>query len=140
MLLNLEGIENMSKYLIDTNIFVDLLRDNLDIENFTVRGELAICSITLCELYYGAERTLKPNSSIEGVDSLVKDLNLRIVGFDSSTSKIFAKIKVDLEKSGQRLEDFDLMIAAIAIQNNMILVTNNLKHFKRIEGLKLWTK
>ncbi|WKZ25458.1 MAG: type II toxin-antitoxin system VapC family toxin [bacterium] len=130
----------MSKYLIDTNIFVDLLRDNLDIQNFSVKGDLATCSITLCELYYGAEKTSKPSSSIEGIESLTKDLNLRILDFDENTSKIFAKIKIELEKIGQRLEDFDLMIAATAIQNDMVLVTNNLKHFKRIKGLKIWTQ
>lgn len=137
MLLNLERIENMSRYLVDTNIFVDLLRDNLDIENFSIRGQLAICSVTLCELYYGAEKTSKPSSSIEGVDNLIKDLSLKVVSFDSPTSKVFAKIKVDLEKSGQRLEDFDLMIAATAMQNSMILVTNNVRHFSRIKSLEI---
>lgn len=130
----------MSKYLIDTNIFVDLLRNNLDIENFSIEGDLVTCSVTLCELYYGAERTSNPSRSIQGIESLVKDLNLKILAFDGDTSKTFAKIKVRLEKSGQRLEDFDLMIAATAIQNDMTLVTNNLKHFKRIEGLRLWIK
>ena len=51
--------------------------------------------------------------------------------------KIFGKIKADLKKEGKIINDSDLFIASIAISNKMRLVTNNDKHFKRIEDLKI---
>jgi predicted nucleic acid-binding protein len=49
--------------------------------------------------------------------------------------EVFGLIKADLEKVGSPLDDFDLIIASCAIAHNLILVTNNTKHFKRIAGL-----
>jgi tRNA(fMet)-specific endonuclease VapC len=51
--------------------------------------------------------------------------------------EIFAKLKADLRKQGAMLMDFDLMIAAISLRNDLILVTNNHMHFSRIPGIKL---
>ena len=49
----------------------------------------------------------------------------------------FGSLKVELERGGQRLEDFDLMIAAAALSLNLRLVTNNTRHFNRIPGLSI---
>jgi predicted nucleic acid-binding protein len=59
----------------------------------------------------------------------------------NAVAETFGMLKADLEKIGIRLDDFDLAIAACALANNLILVTNNTKHFERIEGLKQenWT-
>lgn len=58
------------------------------------------------------------------------------------TAEIFGRLKSGLEASGNRLDDFALMIARSALAHNLILVTNNEKHFQRIDGLKLenWCK
>lgn len=130
----------MSKYLIDTNILIDLLRNKLDVSKFVVSGDLAVSTITLSELFYGAERTYSPQSSYNLIDKLINELNLKILSFDDKSSKLFATLKVKLEKQGQKLEDFDLMIASVAVCEKRILITSNLKHFDRIEELKLWTK
>jgi len=55
---------------------------------------------------------------------------------------VFGRLKAQLESSGARLDDFDLAIAASALAYDLTLVTNNVKHFRRVEGLKLanWTK
>jgi predicted nucleic acid-binding protein len=50
---------------------------------------------------------------------------------------IFGTMKSSLEQSGSPLDDMDLMIAATALLDNLVLVTNNLKHFQRIDGLKI---
>ena len=50
---------------------------------------------------------------------------------------MFGKLKADLEKDGKIIDDADLFIAACALANDAVLVTNNEKHFKRIKGLKL---
>ena len=65
--------------------------------------------------------------------------NFKILQFDKNSSQIFAKSKAKLKKQGKIIADMDLMIASIAISNKAILYTNNLKHFNRIDGLKiLW--
>jgi len=55
---------------------------------------------------------------------------------------IFAEEKARLQKKGNIVDDFDLLIGATVLANNMILVTNNEKHFKRLKGIQLenWTK
>jgi tRNA(fMet)-specific endonuclease VapC len=60
-----------------------------------------------------------------------------IVGITRSTIEAFADVKMALDKKGESIEDFDLLIAASALSLNYTLVTNNTKHFNRIEGLQL---
>jgi len=63
--------------------------------------------------------------------------NFKILQFDKNSSEIFAKLKAKLKKQGNIIADMDLMITSIAISNKAILFTNNLKHFNRIEKLKI---
>jgi predicted nucleic acid-binding protein len=64
-----------------------------------------------------------------------------VIPLGSESTQIFGMLKSQMERKGTRLDDFDLAIAATALAHNLILVTNNLNHFKRIAGLKLanWT-
>jgi len=66
--------------------------------------------------------------------------NFKILEFTKNSSLIFAKEKAILKKSGNIIADMDLMIASIAIENDCILITNNIKYFQRIENLKLEKK
>ena len=63
--------------------------------------------------------------------------NMEIISSDEKSAEIFGMIKVDLEKQGTPLDDFDIVIASCALVHNLTLVTNNIKHFKRIDGLRL---
>ena len=60
-----------------------------------------------------------------------------ILPFDACAGKEFARIKVELQQKGTPLADMDMMIASICKANGGILVTNNIKHFEKIEGLPL---
>ena len=64
-----------------------------------------------------------------------------IVPIGSECADVFGMLKASLKKTGKILDDFDLIIAACAMTGNLTLVTNNTKHFGRIDGLKLanWT-
>lgn len=66
---------------------------------------------------------------------------MEIIPSGRGSAEIFGSYKSKLEKLGTFLDDFDLIIASCALANNMTLVTNNVRHFERIEGLKLtnWT-
>jgi tRNA(fMet)-specific endonuclease VapC len=73
--------------------------------------------------------------NIELLNEFTSELN--ILYLDTECGKIFGKIKADLKKEGKIINDSDLFIASIAINNKMRLVTNNDKHFKRIEDLQV---
>jgi len=101
---------------------------------------LRICAITLLELYYGAYKSEKSISNLVKVRRIEKAFD--ILPVDDAIAETFGMIKSTLESVGTPLDDFDLIIASCALAHNLTLVTNNEKHFHRIEGLKLenWTR
>ena len=62
---------------------------------------------------------------------------LTIYSDSNDSAELFGKIKAKLKTSGCMIEDFDILIASIAIVNGCILVTNNVHHFERIDEIKL---
>jgi len=95
----------------------------------------AISIITFGELLYGAKRSTQRDKYTSIVYRLAEIFP--IVGITRSTIEAFADVKMALDKKGESIEDFDLLIAASALSLNYTLVTNNTKHFNRIEGLQL---
>ena len=73
-------------------------------------------------------------------EAFVKD-NI-VIPMTESSAKISAELYSTLRKSGKTIDDIDLLIAGVAIDNDLTLVTNNESHFNRIPGLKIenWTK
>lgn len=126
------------KCLLDTNILIDHIRGKKEIKIDLLEEESAISIITLAELYYGAAKSNDPKKTFTIVRKLILDLGLKVLTPDEEAVFQFGKMKAELEVKGTRLEDFDLLIAATAKAQNLILVTKNLKHFKRIAGLKLY--
>lgn len=125
------------KYLLDTNILVDHIRGKEVINQVFIGDKVAISIITLAELIHGVYKSDNPKNSLSKIDYTLDKLNLQVEDLSEDIVHTFGEIKANLEKQGQRLEDFDLLIAATAIVNNLILVTRNIKHFKRIKGLRL---
>jgi len=89
------------------------------------------------ELYYGVYKSQKVTSNLAKIKTLEQAFNVLPIGMESV--EIFGMLKAQLEIKGTRLDDFDLIIASCALANNLTLVTNNIRHFQRIEGLKLTT-
>ena len=87
------------------------------------------------ELYYGAYKSQKVTSNLAKIKTL--ENSLEIIPLGKESVEIFGIYKSKLEKAGTPLDDFDLMLASCALAHNLVLVTNNVKHFRRIEGLKL---
>ena len=87
----------------------------------------------MAELYTGAYKSGKA-SELSQVEWL--DANIYCLPFDKSY-KTYAKIRASLENQGYRIDDIDLIIASIAINNDLTLVTSNARHFARIPVLKL---
>ena len=126
------------KYLLDTNILIDHIRGKKEIDIDILKKGAGISIITLGELYYGSQKSSNPQKTLKLIRKLLHDLGLQVQILDEEMVFEFGKIKAELEIKGIRLEDFDLLIAATAKTENLTLVTKNLKHFKRITGLKLY--
>jgi len=100
---------------------------------------LKVSVISLMELYYGAFKSERIAGNLAKVRKIEQHLETVPVGIE--VAEIFGMLKSDMESKGMRLDDFDLIIASSALAHNLILVTNNLRHFERVEGLKIenWT-
>ena len=126
------------KYMLDTNICIYIIKKKPIRVLQTLKkkdiGEVCISSITLAELEYGVEKSkYKLKNQLALVEFLAP---IEILGFEDSAAKQFGKIRAKLESKGIVIGPFDLQIAAHAISENLILVTNNLKEFSRVSKLK----
>lgn len=95
-----------------------------------------ISTITISEIVYGAYKSSRPDYHIERLEKLLLPA-VNIVGFDTKSSYICGRLRADLQQKGMVLSLADLQIASIALANDLILITGNTKHFKRIDRLKI---
>lgn len=130
------------KYLLDTNICIYFLKGKFGlVETFDKIGfeNLYISEITIAELKFGAAKSDKPEKNKLVINKLANKFK-QIPIFNSLD--IFAVEKARLRNDGNIVDDFDLLIGSTAIVNEMILVTNNEKHFNRLRNIQIenWTK
>lgn len=125
------------KYILDTDVVIDHLRGKKPI-GADVLADAVISIITLGELIHGANKSDESKGALSKLSREITKLGLKVENLDEQIIYEFGNIKAELELCGERLEDFDLLIAATAIVGGLTLVTRNLKHFRRINGLKLY--
>ena len=101
------------QYLLDTNILIDFLAKEKK------------------EEYY--------NNEIKKINKLIEYFDILPL---SHQAEQYGKIKSDLKKKGEIIDEFDMLIAGQALSENLTVVTDNIKHFNRIDGLKItnWLK
>jgi tRNA(fMet)-specific endonuclease VapC len=126
-------------YLLDTNTCIYFLNSSSEkiISQFKrlSPSKIILPSITVAELFYGAEKSKAKKKNWAIVENFVS--TFKIVPFDEKSCEIYARIRASLDKSGVPIGPMDLLIASISLSNNSILVTNKTKEFRRIKGLKL---
>ena len=93
-----------------------------------------ISELTLAELYYGAYKSNAPIKHIEEITKIKE--RFKVISISSSLEE-FGKLKADMERTGNRIDDFDLFIGATAITHDFTMVTDNLKHLGRIPGIQI---
>ncbi len=142
--IKLQAKENplMIKYLLDTNIVIFTIkrRPEFLLPKFNQYVEqLAISTITLAELLYGAEKSSNSAKNLATVNDFVSRLN--VLPYDELAAFHYGDIRATLEKQGKRIGDNDLHIAAHARSKGLIVVTNNTREFERVDGLRIedWT-
>ncbi len=131
----------MKKYLLDTNICIFYLKGRFDLDTKVRNVGVENCfisEITVAELKFGAENSEHVERNRSVVTNLLSVFQV-IPVFGSLD--VYAKEKARLRKRGDLIDDFDLLIGATAIANELIMVTNNTKHFVRMDGMILedWT-
>lgn len=126
-------------FLLDTNICIFLIKkknpkvlENLK-KNLT-KG-IYISSLTIAELEFGIEKSeFKDRNRV----ALIEFLSIfNILSFNAKDAGFYGRIRADLEKKGNMIGSIDLLLAAQALANNLTIVSNNRKEFKRIKDLKL---
>jgi tRNA(fMet)-specific endonuclease VapC len=125
------------KAMLDANVCIRVLRDRpVHIkERFKSEAHaLGISTIVLHELYYGAERSERPDVQRANVDAFTAQLT--IADFDPSAAEHAADIKANLAAQGNLIGPNDLLIAGHARSLGLKLITGNLKEFNRVDGLR----
>ena len=127
-------------YLLDTCVCIALLKKNQSIiQRLREVGtsNCRISDITMAELYFGAFKSGKEKhfNDVSEISKLFDKLPIQY-------TRKYGEIRWELEKQGLRIGDMDMFIAATALEEDLILVTGNVKHFERIPGLKIenWMK
>jgi tRNA(fMet)-specific endonuclease VapC len=127
----------MPEYMLDTNICIYVMKNHpaaLRQRFNRLAEQLCISSITLAELYYGAEKSARAPENVEAVDEFVSRLD--VLAFSSKAAKHYGQIRAGLERAGMPVGAHDMLIGAHARAEGLILVTNNLREFTRMPGLR----
>ena len=125
-------------YLIDTDWIIHYLNGQREIVKrlVSLRKEgLAISVISLAELYEGVYYSTNPEGDKKALDDFLTGVS--ILGLEDEICKIFGKERVKLRKLKIVIGDFDLLIAATCLCYNLTLLTNNIRHFKMVEGVNI---
>ncbi len=123
-------------FILDTDTTIYWLKGDESIERKISKiglPNVGITVLTCCELYSGAYNSKKIKENLRTIEKLKQ--KIKVIHTSNEVDRNFGRIKATLESCGTPLDDSDMLIASIVISNDAILVTNNINHFKRIEGL-----
>lgn len=126
-------------YLLDTNTCIRYLnRSSLSIYNrlnSLSPGEIFLCDVVKFELYYGAYRSSRQQENLETLRVFFSEFVS--LPFDGQVAAICGYIRSKLAERGTLIGAYDMQIAAIALANDLTLLTHNVSEFSRIEGLNI---
>ena len=131
------------EYLLDTNICIYIIKKRPAnvferFKNLRI-GDVGISSITLAELQYGIEKSSNIEKNREALEKFLTPIEILDFGYEATIE--YGKIRAELEKKGVPIGPLDMLIASHAKSLDVVLVTNNVKEFERVPGLKIenWT-
>lgn len=125
-------------YLLDTNICIYALKNRppevLQKLREVGRAAVAVSVITVMELRQGAEKSGQAAANHSKLDFFLHPM--KVLPFELEAALQGSRIRAHLERQGTKIGDLDSLIAAQALAGDLILVTNNLREFKRVPGLR----
>lgn len=127
------------KYLLDTDICIYIANEKREsvrqrLER-TRPANVVISVITLAELQYGAEKSARPEQNRKRIELLLAQI--RVLDFAPGDARVYGNLRAALERRGEVVGANDLLIASQALNQNLIMVTNNEREFRRIPQLKI---
>lgn len=128
-----------ARYLLDTDICIFIRRRHLpQLQAKFARllpGDAVMSVVTHGELLYGAEKHVNRISALETLEELVT--HIMVIPTSHDVAHEYARLRATLEKRGEVIGNNDLWIAAHALAEKLVLVTNNEREFKKVPGLKV---
>ncbi len=128
----------MPKYILDTDTCIYWLKGERGIERKVLGvglDNVAMTVITECELYYGAYKSARVERNLAVLKALRE--KVKTLQTTAEVAPLYGRVKTHLERTGQPLDDADLLIAVVVLAAKGILITNNTGHFNRIPGLRI---
>lgn len=121
--------------LLDTCACIEILKGNMNVYRIVKslsNSQRLVSEITVAELMFGVELSKRKFFEQQKVNDFLNDFSILPI---SNSIRRFAKEKARLQKEGTPIEDFDLLIGVSAVENNLMLVTDNIKHMSRIHDI-----
>ncbi len=127
------------KLMLDTNICIYLIKQQPPsiIERFLAHpvGDIGISSITVAELAYGVSKSRQSSKNRHALEQFLAPL--QVAGFDQAAAWSYGRLRGQLEAKGTPIGSMDMLIAAHALSLEVRLVSNNVREFQRVPGLRL---
>ncbi len=129
----------MMRFLLDTDICIYIAKQRPASVQSRLRrlqpGDVGMSVITFLELVYGAWKSQQFESNLERIEQL--RTVIPALPLDSEAASYYGRLRTDLERKGAAIGAYDLLIAAHALSEDLTLVTNNVREFSRVEGLRV---
>lgn len=126
------------KFLLDTNICIYIINNRFESSKSWIKNagieNVCVSAISVAELEFGITKSSKFEQTQIALYKFLSGFNL--INFDAVAARSYGRIRADLPSKGPVIGAIDMMIAATAISNEMILVSNNVGEFSRVNGLK----
>ena len=124
----------MSGKLLDTNIIIRYIRGDSSLDKVFEEEELYVSTVTIGELYYGAELSAKKEQNRAVCSDFCKEL--KEIRIEENVASIYARIKAQLKNDGHLIPENDIWIASCAMSKGLTVVTAD-KHFSYIKGISV---
>jgi tRNA(fMet)-specific endonuclease VapC len=128
----------MLQYMLDTNICIYVIKNRpaeLREQFDRLAEQICISTITLAELYFGVEKSSRRIQNLQAVEQFVA--RLEALPFSAEAAAHYGQLRAELERAGEPAGPHDMLIGAHARSAGLIIVTNNLREFERIPGLRV---
>jgi tRNA(fMet)-specific endonuclease VapC len=128
----------MLRYMLDTNICIYVIKNRPALlrERFNnFADQLCMSNITLSKLIYGAEKSARPHENLMVIEQF--SARLEVLPFAERAASHYGQLWAELERAGQIIGIHDMMIGGHARSEGLTVVTNNVREFQRMPGLRL---